>query len=200
MENKLKYLLILSLLCFGAEAIAKKFKYIPKSDPYAILEKSREKALKEDKLILVIFGSDWCPDCRSLAKKMNSRALKKDILQRYIVMHVDIGNWDKNIEFTKIFGDPIDGGIPSIAIMDKEKKLYYVSKAGEFASARGMTIESLTKWLVGLWGEIIKIKETEANKPLKNDAASGALSKELTLSVRGQVLPFALVCKSGASH
>ena len=165
---------------------AKSFEYGPKADPSVGFLSVVEKAKINNKLILVVFGSDWCPDCRSLNKKMSEEPLLKTINSNYEVLHIDIGNWDKNMEFTKKFGNPVGSGIPSIAVLDSKKNIYYVSEAGEFASARSSSINDLNKWFSSLAVEVNKIivdakpKETTnskqaakpkaTNKALKSDS------------------------------
>jgi thioredoxin 1 len=154
---------------------AEKYSYDPIADPYQLLAESTEAALKEDKLILVVFGSDWCPDCRSFNEKLDMKPLSEIITRRFVVMHVDIGKWDRNIEFTNKFGSPIDGGIPSIAILANDKVLYYVAEGGEFASARKSKVKTLNEWFISLEQEITKKSNfRSANKPLQPTANASA--------------------------
>lgn len=150
---------------------AEKYRYDPIADPYELLSKSTEAALKEDKLILVVFGSDWCPDCRRFNEELDMKPLSEIIARRFVVMHVDIGKWDKNIEFTKNLGSPSEGGIPSIAILGNDKALYYVAKGREFASARKSKVKTLNEWFISLEQEITKkFNFRSANKPLQPTA------------------------------
>jgi thioredoxin 1 len=142
---------------------AGEYRYDPDADPYVLLSKSTLTATKENKLILVVFGADWCPDCRSFNEKLNIKPLSEIITSRFVVMHVDVGEWDKNIDFTKQFGSPIDGGIPSIAILGNDKKLYYVAEGGEFASARTSKVKTLNEWFVAVDKEITGIIESNKN-------------------------------------
>jgi thioredoxin 1 len=170
---RLVYFII--LIVISSLSYANNYRYDAKANPYELFSKSIAIASKENKLLLVVFGSDWCPDCRSLNEKLTMKPLSEIITKRFVVMHVDIGEWDKNIDFTKNFGDPIDGGIPSIAILGGNKKLYYVAEGGEFASARTSKVKTLNEWFVSLDIEITKLIESEeANKSLQPTAEASA--------------------------
>lgn len=122
--------------------------YDPDMDPYEKFASVLGKAKNMEKLVLLVFGSDTCPDCRSLYKKMHTKPLSETIDNNFIVMHVDIGNWDNNIDFTNQFGTPVESGTPSIVILDNSSTIYYVSKAGEFASARSSKTKTLNDWFL----------------------------------------------------
>ncbi len=143
----LKYLCIAILLFSGLTAAADDYAYDPDADPGATYQQAIAQAGQQGKLVLLVFGSEWCPDCRSLNEKMGQSPLSETVRQNFIVAHVDIGNWDKNMAFTEQFGEPVAKGIPSIAIVDADKTLLYVSEAGEFASARSTDLATLDSWL-----------------------------------------------------
>ena len=138
--------------------------YDPDMDPYERFGAVVDEAKNKEKSILLVFGSDTCPDCRSLYKKMHTKPLNETIDKNFIVMHVDIGNWDNNIDFTNQFGTPVESGTPSIAILDNSSTIYYVSKAGEFASARHSKTKTLNEWFLDMVQKIENIKREEHSK------------------------------------
>ena len=142
----LGYLGALVLLLNGITAAAEGYGYDPGANPAATYQQALERAGQQGKLVLLVFGSEWCPDCRSLNKKMAQAPLNETVDENFIVAHVDIGNWDRNMGFTEQFGEPVAKGIPSIVIVGPDKKLLYVSEAGEFASARSTDLDSLDAW------------------------------------------------------
>ena len=132
--------------------------YDPIMDPYEKFGSIVDEAKNKGKLVLLVFGSDTCPDCRSLYKKMHTKPLNETIDKNFIVMHVDIGNWDNNIDFTNQFGKPVKSGSPSIAILDSSSTIYYVSTAGEFASARSSKTKTLNDWFLDIVQKIENIQ------------------------------------------
>lgn len=153
MKPLMKYLIfsviaMLSVMACSNESAKHSYAYDPDANPEALLDSALATAKQNDQLVLVVFGSGWCPDCRSLNYKMAQPPLAETIKANFSVMHVDVGQWDKNIAFTEQFGNPIDSGIPSLAIMSRNKKLYYVAEDGGFASARSTTIQALNDWFL----------------------------------------------------
>ena len=138
--------LAMLLLISGTTVSAREYAYEPDADPAVTYQHALEQARQQKKSVLLVFGSEWCPDCRSLNKKMGQAPLRDTIEKHFIVSHVDIGNWDRNMAFIEQFGSPVAKGIPSIAIVGSDKTLLYVSEAGEFASARSMGLASLDAW------------------------------------------------------
>jgi thioredoxin 1 len=120
--------------------------YDPDADPNATFGQAIHQSAEEGKLVLLVFGSQWCPDCRSLNSKMDLEPLRNTVENNFVVAHIDIGNLDKNMTFTEQFGEPVANGIPSIAIVAPDKTLHYVSEAGEFASARSAGLSDLDAW------------------------------------------------------
>jgi thioredoxin 1 len=85
--------------------------------------------------VLVVFGANWCPDCRELDKALNgsSRGL---IAGRFQVVKVDVGRFDKNLDIANQYGNPIKMGIPAVVVLSADNRIVYSSKGGELASAR----------------------------------------------------------------
>ena len=142
----LRYLAVGILLTSAVTASAGDYGYDPDADPAATYQQAITQAGQQEKLVLLVFGSEWCPDCRSLNKKMGQPPLSDTVHKNFIVAHVDIGNWDRNMAFTEQFGEPVGKGIPSIAIVAADGTILYVSEAGEFASARSTGLASLDAW------------------------------------------------------
>ena len=95
-------------------------------------------AQQQHKHLLVIFGANWCPDCRALDKALQGRTGKL-IDSKFIVVKVDVGNFDKNLSLSEHYGSPIKKGIPAAVVVTAEDKLLYSTKAGELANARNMS-------------------------------------------------------------
>jgi thioredoxin 1 len=87
--------------------------------------------------VLVVFGANWCPDCRELDKALNgsSHAL---IAGHFQVVKIDVGRFDKNLELANQYGNPIRMGIPAVVVLSADNRIVYSSKGGELANARKM--------------------------------------------------------------
>ena len=72
-------------------------------------------------------------------------------LEKYfVVVHVDIGRGDKNLDLAKKYDVPLNRGIPAIAVLDSAGKLLFSQKHGEFEAARSLAtadiLAFLNKW------------------------------------------------------
>jgi thioredoxin 1 len=85
--------------------------------------------------VLLVFGANWCPDCRELDKALNgsSHAL---IAGHFQVVKIDVGRFDKNLDLANQYGNPIRMGIPAVVVLTADNRIVYSSKGGELANAR----------------------------------------------------------------
>lgn len=76
------------------------------------------------KKVVAVFGANWCPDCRRLDKEIydNNGELGD---RKYIIVKVDVGNFDKNIDLARQYGDPIKKGIPGAVVITPDNKIVY---------------------------------------------------------------------------
>jgi thiol-disulfide isomerase/thioredoxin len=124
--------------------------YDPALDVEAAYRAAIASAAAEDRLVLVVFGANWCPDCRRLAEELSRGTLAALIERELVVVKVDVGNWDHNLEFVARFGEPIASGIPSIALVGSDGVPRFVTRAGELATVRHAKTENLTAWFEAL--------------------------------------------------
>jgi thioredoxin-related protein len=66
--------------------------YDPALDVKTAVKDSLDKAQKESKHILLMFGGNWCPWCHKLHQLLKSdKAIKKFLEENYILVMVDVG-------------------------------------------------------------------------------------------------------------
>lgn len=72
------------------------------------------------------------------------------IARGFVVVKVDVGRYDKNLDLAEKYGLPINKGIPAISVLDPHGKLLYAQSQGQFANARAMPYhdfaEFFRKW------------------------------------------------------
>ncbi|MBV1906525.1 MAG: thioredoxin family protein, partial [Pseudomonadales bacterium] len=112
--------------------------YDEAADAQAEIDAGFLRAQAEEKLLLITFGANWCSDCRAFDKVISEPELASVISKRYVLVKVDVGNWDKNTEIVERFGNPIAGGIPAVVLLDALAHPLFVTKEGQLASARSM--------------------------------------------------------------
>jgi thioredoxin 1 len=100
--------------------------------------------------ILLVFGADWCGDCVSLRERFReNEQIGKLLLENYLVIHIDVGRFDRNLIFAEKFGSPEKKGIPALAIIDpaQDEKVLATTKGGEFSSARSLSDAAIYEYL-----------------------------------------------------
>lgn len=125
--------LTLSLLGTSAQA------YDETADAKADIERASAAAKASGRKVLVVFGANWCPDCRALESALKVERNAQLIAKEFTVVKVDVGRFDKNKDIAERFGNPIKKGIPAAVIATPDGKLLYATRAGELANARQMS-------------------------------------------------------------
>jgi len=93
--------------------------------------------------IVLIFGANWCGDCHALYEQMHKPELASIIEKNFVVVEIDLGRWDKNLDLAEKYHVPIKRGIPALAVLDPHGNLLYAMDQGQFADARSMSYESI---------------------------------------------------------
>ena len=113
-------------------------------------------AAKTDKKpVLVVFGANWCGDCKMLDMAFKEGASAPIIAKNYKVVKVDVQRFTKNVDVADGYGVPLKKGIPAVAVLDATGKVRYATKGGELADARKMGDAGVAEF----FGKVV------ANKP-----------------------------------
>ena len=96
------------------------------------------------KSALIVFGANWCGDCKMLDTEMQLGELARLVNDRLVVVKVDVGRFDRNKDVTARYGNVIKKGIPSIVLLRSDGTITYQTDGGELADARKMGRDGLT--------------------------------------------------------
>ena len=121
--------------------------YPPDADAHAELNQALAEATQQSKRVLVVFGASWSYDCQVLDLAFDRPDLHPLIEKHYVVLHVDIGSADKNVDLAERFHVPMEKGVPALAVLKSDGTLLFSQQNGEFKSARGLTPEDLEAFL-----------------------------------------------------
>lgn len=121
--------------------------YPANADAKKEINEALQMALKEKRRVLLIFGANWCYDCHVLDHALHEGEAGKIVSAKYLLVHVDISEGEKNAELVKEYKIPLDKGVPAVAVLDADGKLLYSSGEGEFEAARRMLKQDLVKFL-----------------------------------------------------
>ncbi len=125
----------------------KKHLYSAEADPKADIAAALKQASRENKRVILDFGGDWCGDCQVLDIYFHQSPNVELLDKNFLLVHIDIGHFDKNLDITERYGVPLKKGVPALAVLDAHGKLLYSQQAAEFGDMRYMYPTSVTDFL-----------------------------------------------------
>ena len=124
--------------------------YVPGLNAHVEIADALKQAKQQHKRVLLVFGANWCYDCHVLDLAFHRPDVAAVLGPSFEVVHVDVGQGDKNQDIMKQYQVPMAKGIPAIAVLDSDGKLLYSQQGGEFEKARSLAPEDvlafLNKW------------------------------------------------------
>jgi thiol:disulfide interchange protein len=121
--------------------------YSTTANPTADIKAAIAKASSEHKRIILDFGGDWCGDCQVLDIYFHQQPNADLLADHFVLIHVDIGQMDHNVDVATKYQVPITKGVPALAVLDSHGKLLYSQQNKEFENMRNMTSQSVTEFL-----------------------------------------------------
>jgi thiol:disulfide interchange protein len=125
----------------------KKHLYSAEADPKAEIAAALKQASLEHKRVILDFGGDWCGDCQVLDIYFHQSPNVELVDKNFLIVHVDIGHFDKNLDITEKYDVPLKKGVPALAVIDADGTLLYSQQAAEFGDMRYMYPASVTDFL-----------------------------------------------------
>src|SRR5262249_52797701 len=98
-------------------------------------------AAKPHKRILLVFGGNWCMDCHVLDNAFHQASIAPLLNSNFVVVHVDVGQYDKNLDVAKKYHVDLEKGVPSIAVLNSDGSFVY--STAEFEKARVLSEEDV---------------------------------------------------------
>lgn len=127
--------------------------YPPAEEAQGEIQAALSAAAKDHKRVILVFGGNWCYDCHVLDTALRSKEMAPIVNANYHVVHVNIGNYDANLDIAKKYQVPLDKGVPVIAVLDAKGSLLFSQQHGEFESSVKIgpqdVVAFLQKWKPG---------------------------------------------------
>jgi thiol:disulfide interchange protein len=130
-----------------APPFVKKHLYSETANPKADIAAALKQARAENKRVLLDFGGDWCGDCQVLDIYMHQSPNAELLARHFVVVHIDIGQMDRNVDVAEKYKVPINKGVPALAVLDSSGRLLYSQQHGDFENMRNMRPEEVTHFL-----------------------------------------------------
>ena len=106
--------------------------YSTTADPATDIAAAEVAARRGHKRILLDFGGNWCGDCQVLDYYYHQSPNTELLAQHYVVVHVDIGHMDRNLDIATKYRVPVTKGVPALAVLDAHGNLLYSEREKEF--------------------------------------------------------------------
>jgi thioredoxin 1 len=146
----LRRALALALFAAATALAAPTLPYDETADARAQIGGALAEAKRAHVPVLVVFGANWCGDCRTLDLSLKSGANAALMAQHFRVVKVDVGRFDRNVDIAQAYGVPLEKGIPAVAVLSESGKVLYATQAGELADARHMGETGIHDFFAGI--------------------------------------------------
>ena len=107
------------------------------------LNKFINTTIQSDKQPILIFGANWCPDCRIFSGTMNIPKIKSYIDKNFQILYIDVKRYEINMGLMEEYGIPSAEGIPRVLVFDKNKNLLNNSNTAEWRTARDRSSQEI---------------------------------------------------------
>jgi thioredoxin 1 len=146
----LKLIAVVALLLFAAGTAngATRDIYPSPAQGKTDLAAALKTAAATHKRVLLDFGGNWCGDCQVLDIYFHDPANRPILESNFVLVHINIGMTDANLDIAKKYGVPLEKGVPALAVLSERGTLLYSQKGGEFEAMRRMASSSVTSFLV----------------------------------------------------
>ena len=136
----------LALACAVAYAATRDI-YPDPAEAHADIAAAIKQAARTHKRVLLDFGGNWCGDCQVLDIYFHNERNAPLLNASFELVHVNVGEYDANLDLAKKYGIPLQKGVPAIAVLSDTGKLLYSQQGGEFEKMARMEPEDVTKFL-----------------------------------------------------
>jgi Thiol:disulfide interchange protein len=121
--------------------------YSETSNASADIAAALVRARREHKNVLLDFGGNWCGDCQVLDIYYHQSPNAELLAKYFILVHINIGHMDKNVDVAKKYNVPITRGVPALAVIDAHGRLLYAEHEKEFEHSSPEAITAfLNRW------------------------------------------------------
>ena len=141
-------LLFLSFALGSAAQSAQPDIYPPLEQASADIAAALKSAATSHKRVILDFGGNWCTDCHVLDRYFHDSANKPLLEANFILVHVNIGRMNENVDVAERYQIPLHKGVPALAVLGEHGELLYSQRTGEFEAMRGMQSAAVTDFLM----------------------------------------------------
>ena len=145
---KLLALAVLLAVAAGSARSAERDIYPDPAQAQADINAALKTAAATHKRILLDFGGNWCGDSQVLDIYFHNAQNLPILEANFVLVHINIGHSDANLDLAQRYGVPLDKGVPALAVLSEHGKLLFSQRQGQFEAMRRMDSSTVTSFLV----------------------------------------------------
>ena len=100
------------------------------------VNKFLSQSIAENKQPIIIFGANWCPDCRIFSGTIDIPKINEFIETYFNILYIDVKRYEINMNLIEYFDIPSEEGIPRVLVFDFNKNVINKSSTTEWRTAR----------------------------------------------------------------
>ena len=104
-------------------------------------------ASRKHKHVLLDFGGNWCSDCHVLDAAFQSPDVARILHPNFVVVHINIGQYDQNLDLAAKYQIPLKKGVPSLAVLDSKGDLLVSQRNGDFENTTKIGLTDVETFL-----------------------------------------------------
>ena len=121
--------------------------YDPGADDAADIQSALAQASRQHKRVLLDFGGNWCGDCQVLDYYFHLPQNQQLLDRNFILVDVDIGQYDHNLDIARKYDIPLKKGVPALAVLDANGHLLFSQRNAQFEKMQRVSPGAVTQFL-----------------------------------------------------
>jgi len=108
---------------------------------------ARARAIEQGRYLMVTFGANWCMDCRTLYRNLNSDDVTAYTANRFQFVTVDIGKFNRNRQLAEELGVDLSRGIPVAIFFAPDGSVIGTTNEGQLEPARLYSSKQILRFM-----------------------------------------------------
>ena len=121
--------------------------YDPELDAASAIDAARQAARQDGTFLMVIFGANWCLDCRTLHHHLESAAVADYTRDLFRFVNVDVGKFNQNRDVAASLGVSLSSGIPVAVVFAPDGRVIGTTNEGQLEPARYYSSTQILKFV-----------------------------------------------------
>jgi thiol:disulfide interchange protein len=122
--------------------------YPPVEQAEADIAAALKSAAGTHKRVILDFGGNWCSSCHAFDFYIHDAANKPILDANYVLVHINVGQLDQNVEIAARYGVPVKEGAPALVVLDPRGKLLYRQTTPEWKVMNQLKANGVTQFLM----------------------------------------------------